>query len=274
MAQRIITLTTDFGLSDAYVGSMKGAILSINPQALMIDISHSIRPQKIEQGAYVLSSAWPYFPGGSIHVAVVDPGVGTQRRAIALETPAGFFVGPDNGLLSAALPEEVRAGAPEPAGSVALPQGYDAVSLTNEAYFRHPVSATFHGRDIFGPVAAHISTGVPLAALGEPVGEIIALPPFRARRQADDSLRGRIIHIDRFGNLVTDVRAQDLPQERVFIEIADRQIAGLRPAYEGEGELVAVVGSAGYLEIAVPNGDAAAMLGADIGTPVIVRPTV
>ena len=212
----IITLTTDFGLQDPYVAAMKGAILTINPTARLVDVSHAIRPQAIEQAAFVLAAAWPYFPTDAIHVAVVDPAVGSGRRALALRAAGATFVGPDNGVLSAALPDDVRAAAgdsphgrlPAPVG---LPPAYRAVSLTNERFFRTPVSSTFHGRDIFGPVAAHLSLGVALEELGEPVERIIALPPFRARRQPDGSLRGRVLHIDAFGNLITDVRLEDLP---------------------------------------------------------------
>jgi hypothetical protein len=273
MANAIITLTTDFGLEDPYVAAMKGVILTINPQVTVVDISHAVRPQAIEQGAFLLASAWPYFPRDSIHVAVVDPGVGTQRRALAVRTPAATFVGPDNGLLSPALPDEVREAAwshDQPA-PVRLPEGYQAVSLTNEAYFRQPMSATFHGRDIFAPVAAHISLGVPLAELGPQVAEVLALAPFRARRQPDGSLRGRVVHIDVFGNLVTDVRCKDLPAERPTVDLAGRRIVGLSLTYQEGDEIVAVVGSGGYLEIAAPRASAAELLGAALGMPVLVH---
>ncbi len=273
MAIPIITLTTDFGLENPYVAAMKGVILTISPEAALVDISHAVRAQAIEQGAFLLASAWPYFPRGSIHVGVVDPGVGTERQALAVRTPAATFVGPDNGLLSPALPDEVREAAwghdqPVP---VRLPEGYRAVSLTNEAYFRRPVSSTFHGRDIFAPVAAHISLGVPLEELGPPVEEVLALAPFRARRQPDGSLRGRVIHIDVFGNLVTDVRCEDLPGERPTVEVAGRRIVGLSLTYQEGAEILAVVGSGGYLEIAAPKANAAELLGAALGIPVLVR---
>jgi len=274
MANPIITLTTDFGLEDPYVAALKGAILTINPQVTIVDISHAVRPQAIEQGAFLLASAWPYFPRGSIHLGVVDPGVGTQRRALAVQTPAATFVGPDNGLLSPALPDEVREavwGHDQPA-PVRLPAGYRAVSLTNEAYFRQPVSSTFHGRDIFAPVAAHVSRGVPLSELGPPAEEVLTLAPFRARRQPDGSLRGRVIHIDVFGNLVTDVRCEDLPAGRPTVEVAGRRIAGLSLTYQEGAEIVAVVGSSGYLEIAAPRASAAELLGAALGMPVLVCP--
>ena len=274
-ASRVITLTSDFGLQDPYVASMKGVVLSINPAAAIVDISHSVRPQAIEQAAFLLGAAWPYFPAGSIHVVVVDPGVGTERRALALRTPEGTVVGPDNGVLSPALPDAVREEAPDlgKAAEVRLPSGHRAVFLSNEAYFRHPVSSTFHGRDIFAPVAAHLSLGVPLEELGQPVERILALPPFQAERQADGSLAGRVVHIDAFGNLVTDVRCSDLPLHPV-VEVAGERIEGVSTTYgQGRG-LVAVGGSSGYLEIAVVGGNAARYLKADVGLPVVVRPGV
>ncbi len=276
----IITLTSDFGLQDPYVGAMKGVILGINPAAAVVDISHGVRPQAIEQAAFLLGAAWPYFPPGSIHVVVVDPGVGSERRALALRAPEGVFVGPDNGVLSAALPDEARedASGADGAAEVPLPSDHRAVSLNNEAYFRHPVSSTFHGRDIFAPVAAHLSLGVPLEDLGPPVERILALPPFRARRQADGSLAGRVIHIDAFGNLVTDVRLADLPR-RPIVEVESERIEAISTTYRqtparrgGEGRgLVAVTGSSGYLEISVAGGSAARYLKADVGVPVVVR---
>jgi S-adenosylmethionine hydrolase len=186
----IITLTTDFGVQDSYLAAMKGAILAINPAARLVDVSHAIRPQAIQQAVFVLAAAWPYFPSGAIHVVVVDPTVGSRRRALALRTAGSTFVGPDNGVLSAALPDDVRAAAGDSAAPVRLPAGCRAVSLTNERYFRSPVSTPFHGRDVFGPVAAHLSLGVRLEDLGDPMERIVALPPFRARRQPDGSFRG------------------------------------------------------------------------------------
>jgi S-adenosylmethionine hydrolase len=273
MTNPVITLTTDFGLEDPYVAAMKGAILTVNPGATIVDISHAVRPQAIVQGAFLLASAWPYFPPGSIHVGVVDPGVGTERRALAVRTPAATFVGPDNGLLSAALPDEVResARAHEQPAPVRLPAGHRGVCLTNEAYFRQPVSTTFHGRDIFGPVAAHISLGVPLEELGSPIEELLALPPFRAQRQPDGSLMGRVIHIDAFGNLVTDVRGEDLPAGRPTVEVAGHRIRELSLTYQKGAEILAVIGSSGYLEIAAPGASAAGLLGATLGMTVLVR---
>jgi S-adenosylmethionine hydrolase len=268
----IITITTDFGLQDPYVAAMKGAILSINPATNLIDVSHAIRPQAIEQAVLVTAAAWPYFPQGAIHVVVVDPGVGSRRRALALRTTTATFVGPDNGVLSAALSDDVRTSAGDSATPVRLPADCRAVSLTNERYFRAPVSSTFHGRDIFGPVAAHLSLGVALEELGEPLEHIVALPPFRARRQPDGSLRGHVLHIDAFGNLITDVRVEDLPSRSANIEVSGRTLTGVSATYEPGANLRAITGSSGYLEIAVPGGSAAALLNAALGETVVVRP--
>ena len=267
----IITLATDFGLRDPYVAAMKGAILTINPATRLVDVSHAIRPQAIEEAVFVTAAAWPYFPPGAIHVVVVDPAVGSTRRLLALRTAGATFVGPDNGVLSAALSDDVRAATGDSPGPVGLPAGYRAVSLTNERYFRSPVSTTFHGRDIFGPVAAHLSLGVTLEQLGEPLERIVALPPFRARRQPDGSLRGRVLHIDAFGNLITDVRVDDLPSRSAAIEVGGRTVEGVSATYEPGAELRAVTGSSGYLEIAAPAGSAAAALKAGLGLTVVVR---
>jgi len=270
-AQAIITLTSDFGLTDPYVAAMKGVILSLNPNAVIVDVSHAVRPQRIEQGAFLLESARPYFPAHAVHVAVVDPGVGTARRGLALRTPLGVFVGPDNGVLSPTLADEIRKGAGEGGGRVSLPAGIAGVELTNPRYHQLPVSDTFHGRDVFAPAAAHLSLGVALAELGETVADVFVLPPFRARRLPDGPLAGRVIHVDGFGNLITDVRADDLPPAEMTVELRGRAVKGLRRTYaEGTG-LTALVGSSGFLEIALPGGSAAAETGADIGEPVTVR---
>ncbi len=271
MPAPIITLTTDFGLSDPYVGSLKGVILSINPDATIVDITHDIRPQRVEQAAFVLATAWPYFPPASIHLAVVDPGVGTERRAIALATPSGAFLGPDNGVLSAALPDQVRQAASAGPRLVHLPPDTAAHLVTDERFHRAPVSPTFHGLDVFAPAAAHLSLGTPVSDLGPAVPEVLALPPFRARPQADGSLAGRVIHIDRFGNLITDVRAEQMPRPPL-VEICERRIEGLSRTYADRPGLLAVIGSVGFLEIAVNGGSAARELGADIGEALCVRP--
>jgi S-adenosylmethionine hydrolase len=269
--QPAITLTTDFGLADPYVASMKGVILSLNPQATIVDVSHAVIPQRIEQGAFLLEASLPYLPPGSIHMAVVDPGVGSQRRAIAVRTPSGTFLGPDNGVLSAALPDDVRTRAGEAGGQMRLPEGSSGVALTDPRYHRQPVSDTFHGRDIFAPAAAYLSMGVPLSDLGEPLEDMVVLAPFRARRAPDGSRKGRIVHIDVFGNLITDVRGEDLASPSLTVEVRDRRITALQRTYASGQGLAALVGSAGFLEITLPGGSAIAELGVDIGEPVVVR---
>jgi len=268
----IITLTTDFGLAGPYVAAMKGVILSLNPAATIVDITHEVRPQQVAQAAFLLAQALPYFPRGTIHVVVVDPGVGTARQALALATPEMLLVGPDNGVLSAALPEETRHRTllgPDP-GGVGLPEDYRAVVLRRRRYMWRPVSATFHGRDVFAPAAAHLSLGVGLEALGPAVRRIRALPPFRARRRPDGALEGHVLHVDHFGNLVTDVRAEDLPAGRVEVTIGGQRIEGLARTYEEGPDMKALVGSAGYLEVACRGGSAAYRLGVDVGAPVLV----
>lgn len=267
---RFITLTTDFGLSDPYVASIKGSIYSTNPNATIIDVSHDILPQRIEQAAFVLEYALPYLPKDSIHVLVVDPGVGTNRRAVALTTPSGTFIAPDNGLLSVALPDQLRASAAS-LSSVPLPPSHNAYELTNDTYHRKPVSVTFHGRDIFSPVAAHLSLGVPAEDLGPPVREVVVIPPFRAASSGDSTLNARVVHIDRYGNLITDVRAEQITSGDVSIDISGHTISSLSRTYADGSTLTAIVASTGFLAIVMPNGSATAELDAGIGDPVIVR---
>jgi S-adenosylmethionine hydrolase len=269
VSNSIVTLTTDFGLSDAYVAAMKGVILGINPQATIVDISHDVRPQRVLQAVFLTQSAWPYFPPDAVHIAVVDPGVGTERRALALQTPGGRFVGPDNGVLSAALPDDASSNGDYSTRNARLPAGYRTVAITNERYLRSPVSTTFHGRDVFAPAAAHLSLGVPIEGLGEPVESVLVFPPLRARR-CDEGLRAQVIHIDRFGNVVLDARAQDLPAS-FTVAIAGQLVPGPVRSYAEAGGLAALAGSAGYLEIALGNGNAAQALGVDVGGRAVVR---
>lgn len=268
----VITLTTDFGLSDPYVAAMKGVILAINPRAAIVDVSHAVQPQRLLQAVFITQAAWPFFASDTVHVAVVDPGVGTERRAVVLVTPCGRFVGPDNGVLSAALPEEARPTSDPGPAPVALPAGYRAFAITNLRYLREPVSATFHGRDVFAPAAAHLSLGVAAEELGEPVKELLVFPPLRARRCADGALRGGVVHIDRFGNVVTDARVEDLPAGAFTVELAGRRVPGPVRTYAEAVELAALVGSAGYLEVVRPDGSAADELDVHIGDAVLVRP--
>ena len=202
----VITLTTDFGISDAYVASMKGVILSVNSKAVIVDICHSIEPQNILQAAFILGTAHHYFPKGTIHVVVVDPGVGSQRKAVILKTPSAFFLAPDNGVLSYIVnelcPEPAK---PSPSISLdlkrrKLKKGLEAIAITNPDFWRQPVSSTFHGLDIFAPVAAHLSLGVPLHKFGESISYLHAFPIPKPYRDVEGSLVGHVLHIDNFGN--------------------------------------------------------------------------
>lgn len=271
-AAPIITLTTDFGLADPYVASMKGVILGLNPRAVVVDVSHEVRPQRLLQAVFITQAAWPSFPPDVIHIVVVDPGVGSGRRAIALVTPRARFLGPDNGVLSAALPDEARPRVDRGLAPVALPAGYRAFAVTDRRWLREPVSATFHGRDVFAPAAAHLSLGVAPEELGEPVEAILAFPPLRARRCPDGALQAQVVHVDRFGNVVTDVRAEDLPEGTFTVELAGRLVPGPVRTYAEATGLAALVGSSGHLEVALPNGSAAGALGVDIGDAALLRP--
>ena len=275
MPRPIITLTTDFGGVDIYVGAMKGVILGINPDAAIVDLTHEVPPQDIRAGAYALDAAWAAFPSGTVHVAVVDPGVGTDRLPIAACGPAGTFVGPDNGTLSYVL---ARAGGPRPEGapfvpaSVGLPDGWTAFHLTERGYWREPVRSTFHGRDIFAPVAAHLSAGLAPSALGPRLTHVTAFAVPSAAETAG-RVDGCIQHVDRYGNLVTNIGEALLSaaDAGLTVEVGGREVAGLSPSFQGEEPLVAVIGSGGWLEIAVPNGSAAHELAASVGDAVAVR---
>ena len=250
----IITLTTDFGDADGYVGAMKGVILSLAPHATVVDISHTVPAQQVRHAAWVLATTAPFFPPGTIHVAVVDPGVGSQRRGIALQTPTAMFVGPDNGLFSSFL----RA-------------GIACVALTNPAAHHHPVSATFHGRDIFAPVAARLANGIPLAALGPAVDDPVTWPDPQPQRLPDGRLRAQVVYIDRFGNLITNVGPLS-GRGDVRVQIGGTALLVRRTYADVEpGEFLALIGSSGYLEIAVRDGSAAERLGIGVGATVEIQ---
>lgn len=259
MAKRtIITLLTDFGLSDHYVAAMKGVILGICPEAQLIDITHEIAPYGIEDAAFTLGQAYPCFPAGTIHVVVVDPGVGSSRRPLLLEADGHRFVGPDNGVLT--LPMDR---APE----------CRVREITAAKYFRQPVSNTFHGRDIFSPVAAHLARGVPPAKLGRRVSNWVRFAGGGPEQTCADLQTGRVTHIDRFGNLVTNFRVSDLTQNPFEIVIESTIVSQYFQNYSAvpPGQIVATGGSSGYLEIAVNQGDAAAQTGAVRGAVVTLR---
>jgi S-adenosylmethionine hydrolase len=269
----IITLTTDFGLADGYVAAMKGVALGINPGAQLVDISHTIPPQDVARAAFVLGTASPYFPPGTVHLVVVDPGVGTDRKAIILRTPEADFVAPDNGVLSDVV-QQYLAG---PAGSgrrkLKAAPGLEAFAVTEPRFWRSPMSRTFHGRDIFAPVAAHLSLGVPPSGFGEPVDSLVVLPLSRPSRSPDGTLTGSIRHIDSFGNLITNIRSGDLPGRPgdITVEVGEKVIRGLRPTYGSGRGLIALIGSSDYLEIALKDGNAAARLQVRSGDNVKIR---
>ncbi|MDO8750092.1 MAG: SAM-dependent chlorinase/fluorinase [Dehalococcoidia bacterium] len=267
----VITLLTDFGLSDAYVGTVKGVVLATNPQATLVDLTHDVPPQNVLQGAFLLGTAWRYFPAGTIHVAVVDPGVGTERRALLLEAHGHLFLAPDNGLLTFILPPANADAPPFQPYRALLPKGYRAFALTNQNYLRHPVSATFHGRDVFAPVAGHLSLGVSSQEFGEPVDAITRLAVPVPHWQAG-KLVGHVLHTDRFGNVVTTVPEAALAgREDVVVEVAGTTVPGLVHTYADANGLAALIGSNGYLEIALTNGSAAQVLGVKVGDEVKVR---
>ncbi len=248
MKNRIITLTTDFGLRDACVGVMKGVILGINPDVQIVDLSHEIEPQNIVQAAYLLNTAWPFFPDDTIHVVVVDPGVGSARKAVMLKTSRAFFIAPDNGVLGYLCDDSI-----------------EAVNLENYDYQLIPVSNTFHGRDVFAPAAAHLSLGVSPEKFGESITSFVKLPLSRPEVQADGTLTGQVIHIDRFGNLITNIDSGDIPDEDIQIEVNGYTIYNLSSSYAGGEERLAIVGSDGKIQIAVRNGNAADLMKTDCG---------
>jgi S-adenosylmethionine hydrolase len=270
----IITLTTDFGTSDAYVAAMKGVMLGIHPEARLVDISHSIKPQNVLQASFVLSTAYQFFPPRTIHLVVVDPGVGTERRAVILRTPLADFVAPDNGVLSYIVREYPAREESPNSSETKLGPGLEAVAITRPEFWRPEVSPTFHGRDVFAPVAAHLSLGRAPADFGEKVTSLAVLPVSLPLRAPDGALSGIILHIDSFGNLITNIRGEMLPEKRrnVTVEIGDRPINGLSRTYaEGYG-LLALVGSSGYVEVSLKEGNASALLGVKEGDRVKITP--
>jgi S-adenosyl-L-methionine hydrolase (adenosine-forming) len=249
----IITLLTDFGLQDQFVGAMKGVMLSVNPEITFIDISHLVPPQDIFTGAFILGQSCFCFPPNSIHLAVVDPGVGTPRKVLAVSVGGHIFVAPDNGILTYVL-----------AG-----QDFSAFEITADHYYRKPVSSTFHGRDIFAPIAAWITRGIPLHQLGTPLMDPVRLKLPSPVRVKDSLIQGCIVAVDRFGNLITNLMSDDLPQAFKILA-GRREITCLHKTYgEGmPGEVFIVPGSAGYLELAVKDGSAASTLNLKSGAPI------
>jgi S-adenosyl-L-methionine hydrolase (adenosine-forming) len=267
----VITLTTDFGLSDGYVAAIKGVILSINPEVTIVDICHNIQPQDIRQAAFVLSTAYGYFPSQTNHLVVVDPGVGTNRRPIILTTPRACFVGPDNGVLSYIIRDYSSQPLPD---SQRVSPGPDlkAYVITKSEYWRKPVSNTFHGRDIFAPIAARLSLGMPAYSLGERVDTITTFAIPQPTSQ-ENGIGGQILHSDNFGNLITNIKKDILPESvnSIKIIVSNHQIQGIVNNYSEGQDLMALIGSSGYLEISRKNGNASGFLNAQIGDEVRVE---
>jgi hypothetical protein len=273
----IVTLLTDFGENDSYVGAMKGVLLSIVPDARLVDISHQVGPQGVQQAAGILSAIYKYYPPHTVHLIVVDPGVGTTRRAIALQTNRGRFVAPDNGVLTHIFRKA---------------ESWQAVALENPDYWLPDPSQTFHGRDIFSPVAAHLAAGVSLSDLGPAVDDLVTIqiPPLA---RVPGGVKGEVVRIDHFGNVLTNIQSLTWVDESTLefkpsderlslsepirfaastarVTFSWRTLDGLRRAY-GEasiGDTLALVGSSGELEISVNQGNAADKLAIQVGDPV------
>lgn len=254
---------TDFGLKDGYVGVMKGVIWGIAPEVQIADITHQIGPQNVLEGALAYSRVAEYFPAGTIHVGVVDPGVGTRRRPIAARLGDQFFVGPDNGLLTLLL-EKARS----------RQEKVEIVHLDRSEYWLPEISNVFHGRDIFAPSAAHLANGKALTDLGTPIDDPVLLKVPQPER-TPEGWRGQVIIVDYFGNLSSNLTRQHLADlGDVIVEIAGHRVHGLINTFGDAqpGELVALFGEAGDLSICVVNGSAADQLQAGVGEPLIVKP--
>jgi S-adenosylmethionine hydrolase len=256
----IITLTTDFGLGSRYVAAMKGVILSINPRATIVDLSHAVQPQDVRAGAIVLAETAPWFPAGSIHVAVVDPGVGSKRRIVYAQIGKQHFIAPDNGLLSRLAMIE---------------RPSKTVSVDQPQHWMPEVSRTFHGRDIMAPVAARLSLGLPPEELGQPQQQLVEIPWAEAE-QVSNRIEGEVIEVDSFGNLITNItRAmlESVPnRDAVLVSCEEHETQGVFATFSDQPTMtfMAHVGSTGRLELAIVDENASAMLGVKVGAPVRV----
>jgi S-adenosylmethionine hydrolase len=262
----VITLLTDFGTDDEYVGLMKGVILSINPRATIVDLTHQISRQDIVQAAFTIHSGYHFFPEGTVHLIVVDPGVGTERGLLALKLENHYFIAPDNGVLTLLLGEK----------------NISSLNLiTNPDYFRHPISQTFHGRDVIAPVGAHITKGLEVNELGPKIDltKVICLDSLGARRTEKGEIKGEVVAIDHFGNMITNIKSEQLteclsagPQQKIRIKIGSNIIQGLSDSYASgrSNSPLALIGSRGYLEVAINKGSAARRLNAAKGDHVWV----
>ena len=259
----VITITTDFGTNDHFVGAMKGVIVDIVPEAQIVDISHAVQPFDVLDGALTIAQAYSYFPNGTIHLVVVDPGVGTARRPILASSDGHHFVAPDNGVLSMVYAREER---------------IHVRHITSEHYFRQPVSNTFHGRDIFAPVAAYLAKQVDSHKFGDEIEDYVKFAAPRPKAAGENRIRGVVLKVDRFGNLVTNVTAADVPalfaaKSGPFkIVVGSREITDIRAAYGegGPGEVFGILGSMGYLEIVANRAAAAQLTGAVKGSEIMI----
>jgi S-adenosyl-L-methionine hydrolase (adenosine-forming) len=260
----IITLTTDFGLTDHFVGTMKGVILEVAPEAQIVDISHAVQPFDILDGALAISQAYHYFPSGTVHMVIVDPGVGTARRPIIVSSDRHLFVAPDNGVLSMIYDREER---------------ISVRHVTAEHYFLQPRSNTFHGRDIFSPVAAYLAKGIEPGRFGEEITDYVRFSAPRPKPVDERTLRGVVLKVDRFGNLITNITREDAPQLFAATPPAFRIAIGTKAqatrmcasyAEGAPGEVFGILGSMGFLEVAANRGSAFQLLGAGKGSEVNV----
>lgn len=259
----IITLTTDFGTNDHFVGAVKGVILDIVPEAAIVDITHAIQAYDVLDGAIAISQTYSYFPTGTIHMVVVDPGVGTTRRPIIASSDGYHFVAPDNGVLSLVYAKEER---------------IHVRHVTSEHYFHQPVSSTFHGRDVFAPVAAYLAKFVDSHKFGDEIEDYVKFAAPRPKPVAENRLRAVVLKVDRFGNLITNITPEDAPvlfadQPGKFkIVVGTKEITTIRKTYaEGtQGEVFGILGSMGYLEIAANRAPAAQLTGAAKGSEVSI----
>jgi S-adenosylmethionine hydrolase len=258
MPERLITLTTDFGTADHFVGTMKGVIAGIAPRARVIDITHEISPYEVNEAAFVIAQAWRYFPKGTIHVIVVDPGVGSARRPVLCQAEGQFFIAPDNGVLSMIYDKAPK---------------HTVRVISNPKLMRRNISRTFHGRDVFAPAAAHLARGTPPAQFGKRIEDFLRNFLLKPVQQARRVWGGTILKIDRFGNLITNLpidQFQDVKTRPFELRVGLKQIHRLALTYSevAMGEVFAIVGSAGYIEIAANQASAAKVLGCSSGAPV------
>lgn len=257
----MITITSDFSLKDSYVAQMKGAILSINPNAVLVDVTHNVEKFNVRHGAFMLASVVPFFPRGTVHLAVVDPGVGTERRAIVVQTESGYLVGPDNGLLMLA------------AKSQCIEHVY---GISDKKFMLSPISNTFHGRDIFAPAAAYLDRGILPSEFGLEVTDPF-MPDFVEVMNDEGSFCGEVLHVDSFGNIVTNVTLRDTKAiKRVKITLSNQTVdIPFRKTYGQENfkQVIALIGSHGFLEIALNQGSASEELQVKIGDSIRVSPS-